>query len=1066
MIRGAALPQPRPGNALSQALLWLSSGPIDTNPIRTKQQQLSSNVGWAYVAVNRIGLDVRGADRKLWKRTGKKSDDWEEIPEDQVPAILTRPDGSMTMGEFVQTTVMHLDLTGEAYWHLITDRGIGGKVIGMQLVYPHWVDEPILDERGIITGWRVTIPGRSYFQVPAEDMVFLKYPHPMDPLRGLSPVEAYAITHDMDTYARAYASSLLKNRATPELVITVESELTKEQGDLIRSGWLDKYRDPANGPAVLGKGSKVQQLGLNIADLKFLELTQASRETILAIYGVPAAAVGLTTDFNRANAQTARATYWGSCINPRLDIVEEVFNARVMPRIKGKDPRAADTLWWGFDPPNLEDQDFALREADVMFKAGAVTLNEYRERLGRDNLGKDGDVYYMPMGVNVVSSVGFVTDQEDEPEPLPLLPPVNDNPEEDPKAIEPPKADEDEEEEKASARYMGEIKAMISNLPAVIQKAPDSKSLRMRAAKAEFLERQGKLERSLKSEVRKLFSKEQAALIKRLKKEGVRGIPHLRSVTSLQGETRDWTEEEIEEFSKEWESTLRDFMLRGMREGWLLAAADLPQSIAWDLYRKEAEEFARKLSSRKVTQIQETTRKGVQNIIGDGIASGATIDDMADDLRRLYDGFKGLRAEVISRSETSSSVNGGKQAQADEIEERLGLKLMKTWVSVQDERTRESHVAADGQTVPNGDQFQIGSAFLDQPGDPMGPPEEIIQCFPGETLVIAEGVKKAFRRWYDGDLVEITTSAGHKLAGTPNHPILTGRGWQVLGALNEGDSVICCGLGQFSDVEAIAHPDVKDVPAPIREVYDALAEVSFSAKRVTGANVDFHGDGSDGQVDIVFAERELRDVGVPSGVQPSSEKVFPISDLGEGLGLGCGHPLGGLIAPGDAKRSRMASRDLTRASLSVHGGPLQTFCLALAAPWNASNLEQSGNDISGNAEIKCDSVLGHATLVEHGDVPSIGLGVCSAQQPHGGDGVSSLAEPLYGLEDPRRGDAENAGDFVTSLPFPVEGQSIVGIRRVKFSGHVYNLELDQGLYIANGIVSHNCRCTLTYSEAE
>jgi HK97 family phage portal protein len=728
LIRGAALPQPRPGSGLSQALLWLGTGPIDANPIRTKQEQLSSSVGWAYVAVNRIGMDIRGADRKLWKRTGKKTDDWEEIPEDQVPPILSRPDGSMTIGEFVQTTVMHLDLTGEAYWHLITASEAGGKVIGIQLVYPHWVDEPILDQVGRITGWRITIPGRSYYTVAAEDMVFLKYPHPMDPLRGMSPVEAYAITHDMDTYARAYASTLLKNRATPELVISVESELTPEQSKLIREGWMDKYTDPRNGPAVLGKGSKVQQLGLNIADLRFLELTQASRETILAIYGVPAAAVGLTTDFNRANAKTARATYWGSCISPRLDLIEEAMNLRVMPRLKGRDLRATENLWWGFDSPNLEDDDFALRQADSMFQRGAITLNEYRERLGKDNLGKDGDVYYMPMGVNVVSALSHVTDLEDEHDPAPVPmdpaapPPAgNDNP---------PKPEEGEEdpEEKVAARYMGEIKSLISNLPAVIQKAPDSKVMRMRAAKAEFLRSQERLERSLKSEVRKLFSKEQAALIKRLKKEGARGIPHLQKSFVSGHQSRDWTDDELEEHTADWESALRDHILRGIREGWALAAMDLPRSIDWTLYRKEAEDYARNLSSKKVTQITETTRTGVRKIIGDGIASGASVDDMSDDLRRLYDGFKGIRANTIARTETANSSNFGKAAQVNETEERLDLKLVKTWVSVQDDRTREDHVAADGQTVLNSDQFTVGGEQLDFPGDPNGSAATVINC--------------------------------------------------------------------------------------------------------------------------------------------------------------------------------------------------------------------------------------------------------------------------------------------------------------------------------------------------
>lgn len=738
LIRGAALPQPRPSSAWSQALMWLQGAPINAYPITTKQDKLSANIGWAYSAVTRIGMDVRAAPRKVWKKTGKERDDWEEIPEEDQAQIFSRPAANMMMDEFVQTTVMHLDLTGEAYWHLITGGEAGGKVLGVQLIYPHWVDEPVLDERGQLTHWRVTIPGRSYYSVPAEDMVFLKYPHPMDPLKGMSPVEAFAITHDMDIYTRAYASSLMKNRATPELVISLEGTVTPEQASVIRENWMDKYRDPANGPAVLGSGSKVQQLGLSIADLKFLELTQASRETILAVYGVPAAIIGLTTDFNRANSDTARSIYWQNCISPRLDMIEQAWNTAVMPRMNGRgrtiSREVKDTLWWGFDCPPVEDRDFALRQADIMFKAGASTLNEYRERLGSDNIGKDGDVYYLPMGVNIISAISLATDEE--PEPVPALAPPPD-PNADPAQIEekppvPPKEpDAKEEEDDKTERFMGKLETFISNLPVVVR-APDNKPLKMRAAKAEFLERQGKLERSLKSEVRKLFSKEQAAIIARLKKEGTRSLPVSKPEQRLlwiEGHlTRDWTEDEIEEHSAEWEATLRDHILRGIREGWALAAMDLDKSIDWSLYNKRAEKYARELAGKKVTQISKTTLTGVRRVIGNGIESGASIDTIADDLRRLYDGFKGFRAETVARTETANAQNFGKAAQIDEAEERLGIKVMKTWVAVQDERTREDHVAADGQTVPNDEQFMVGSEQLDFPGDPNGSAETVINC--------------------------------------------------------------------------------------------------------------------------------------------------------------------------------------------------------------------------------------------------------------------------------------------------------------------------------------------------
>ena len=35
---------------------------------------------------------------------------------------------------------------------------------------------------------------------------------------------------------------------------------------------------------------------------------------------------------------------------------------------------------------------------------------------------------------------------------------------------------------------------------------------------------------------------------------------------------------------------------------------------------------------------------------------------------------------------------------------------------------------------------------------------------------------------------------------------------------------------------------------------------------------------------------------------------------------------------------------------------------------------------------------------------------------------------------------------------------IVKIGRRRWSGHVYNLQTDTGWYLANGIITHNCRC--------
>jgi hypothetical protein len=41
-------------------------------------------------------------------------------------------------------------------------------------------------------------------------------------------------------------------------------------------------------------------------------------------------------------------------------------------------------------------------------------------------------------------------------------------------------------------------------------------------------------------------------------------------------------------------------------------------------------------------------------------------------------------------------------------------------------------------------------------------------------------------------------------------------------------------------------------------------------------------------------------------------------------------------------------------------------------------------------------------------------------------------------------------------------QQIIEIGRNKFSGHVYNLQTETDIYIADGIITHNCRCDVRY----
>lgn len=100
------------------------------------------------------------------------------------------------------------------------------------------------------------------------------------------------------------------------------------------------------------------------------------------------------------------------------------------------------------------------------------------------------------------------------------------------------------------------------------------------------------------------------------------------------------------------------------------------------------------------------------------------------------------RARTIARTETIGANNAGARASARATAEFLGYSaedVMRVWLATGDSRTRESHLEADGMVVYGSESYELAGGSVEGPGDPYGPPEEIISCrcteqfyFPGD----------------------------------------------------------------------------------------------------------------------------------------------------------------------------------------------------------------------------------------------------------------------------------------------------------------------------------------------
>ncbi|ECI4718702.1 hypothetical protein DQ853_23650 [Salmonella enterica subsp. enterica] len=276
-------------------------------------------------------------------------------------------------------------------------------------------------------------------------------------------------------------------------------------------------------------------------------------------------------------------------------------------------------------------------------------------------------------------------------------------------------------------------------------------------------------------------------------------------------------------------------------------------------------------------------------------------------------------------------------------------------------------------------------------------------CLLGDTVVsTGSRVSNVFKRSYKGVIVYITTKSGRSLSITPNHQVMTSTGWVEAGKLNLGSKLVC-----GNDVAVALHHQENNVVAEFADLFSA-AKVSVDSSAVTTSPTtpeDFHGDGSDGEVEIVLVDRlSWNKVKASLGEQIINDKL-PMT-TGVNVTLPClsapqQFGMVGLSSPyslmgGSTKRAPVFGSAVSHTS---------EHSLASAPDVNTARLQNPHNWVAGNADELANFDWANTTGVELDDVVDL----------------------VFGEAD--------------------------------FCGHVYNLENEQNWYLANGIIAHNCRST-------
>lgn len=207
-------------------------------------------------------------------------------------------------------------------------------------------------------------------------------------------------------------------------------------------------------------------------------------------------------------------------------------------------------------------------------------------------------------------------------------------------------------------------------------------------------------------------------------------------------------------FAESAENTLRASHLRGAREG-ERALRQAQVRIRFDAMNPHAAQFARSRTGDLITQINESQREAVRNLVETSVSNGRTVQDIARDIRnvvglrtdqvnalsnyreritlrgkftpdqierkvtRYADALLRQRGELIARTEVLQAANMGQIESWHEAQRQgvLGNEWRKKWITTPDELLCPECEAMDDEMAEFGDEFNNGEG-----GITMSPP--------------------------------------------------------------------------------------------------------------------------------------------------------------------------------------------------------------------------------------------------------------------------------------------------------------------------------------------------------
>jgi HK97 family phage portal protein len=246
--------------------------------------------------------------------------------------LWTTPNPFMPQNEVCETIIQHGELAGESDIVIVKD-----PVFGLPLeLWPVRPDRmtPVPSPTEFLTGWIYTGPSGEQVPLAVGDVLQIKRaPNPLDPYRGLGPVQAALVDIGSFQAAAEWNRLFFINGAEPGGIVEVDHKVDNDEFDAFVERWRESHQgvNNAHRVAVLEGGQKWIERKYSMKDMDFAALRGVTREIIREAFGIHSHMLGLSEDVNKANAEQAEISFSRWVVQPRINRIKTILNTRLLP---------------------------------------------------------------------------------------------------------------------------------------------------------------------------------------------------------------------------------------------------------------------------------------------------------------------------------------------------------------------------------------------------------------------------------------------------------------------------------------------------------------------------------------------------------------------------------------------------------------------------------------------------------------------------------------------------------------------------------------------------------------